>query len=190
MIYLDNAATTFSEKVIAAVLPSLCEGNPSSKHFMGELARKQIETARSRVADFLNSSPEDIIFTSSGSEANTLAILGLADHLSKLGLKHIITSAYEHHSVLNAMGEMEKRGFEVTYLMPKGGFIDCEDFKAAIRPDTGFASVMYVNNEIGTVNDIRGIYEVCKGQGLILHSDCVQAVGAVGVGIKIGRAHV
>lgn len=125
-----------------------------------------------------------MIFTSCGSEANTLAIVGLASHLIKCGQTHIITTKYEHHSVLNAMQEMERRGFEITYLDVPNGLVQYEDFLGAVRDNTGFVSIMYVNNELGTRNDIQPIYEFCSAREILFHSDCVQAFGTVPIDME------
>lgn len=177
MIYLDNAATTFSNHILKKVLPILNEGNPGSKHRVGRESKSQIETAREQVAGLLQSSPDNIIFTSSGSEANSLATLGLEKHLLQNNLRHIITTKYEHHSVLNAMSEMENRGFDVTYLDVTKGFVTPEDIEKELRDNTGLVSVMYVNNEIGYVNNIKAIHDLCQSKNIIFHSDCVQAAG-------------
>lgn len=180
MIYLDNASTTqVSEKVRDIIDEYLYSsfGNAGSPHFMGKKSKDAIDSARRQVASFVNTEPDNIIFTSSGSEANTMAILGLSKHLSDLNLKHIITSKYEHHSVLNAMKEMEHRGFEVTYLDVSSGMVSYDDFVSNVRNDTGLVSIMYVNNEIGAVNDVKSIYKFCQEREILFHSDCVQAAG-------------
>lgn len=180
MIYLDNASTTQVSNELKDIIDRYLYsnfGNAGSPHFMGRRSKNAIMNARKQIASFVNTNPDDIIFTSSGSEANTMAILGLSEHLLKLNLKHIITSKYEHHSVLNAMKEMEHRGFEVTYLDVTGGTVSFDDFVSNVRDDTGLVSIMYVNNEIGTVNDVESIYNFCQKREILLHSDCVQAAG-------------
>lgn len=179
MIYLDNASTTQVDIGVKNLIDKyLYEnyGNAGSVHSFGIKSQRAIDSARKQIATSLTTSQENIIFTSCGSEANTLAIVGLANHLQSLHLNHIITTKYEHHSVLNAMKEMERRGFEVTYLDVPNGLVQYKDFVAAVREDTGLVSIMYVNNELGTKNDIEPIYSFCKKREIIFHSDCVQAV--------------
>ncbi len=180
MIYLDNASTTQVDISVKNLIDKyLYEnyGNAGSAHCFGLESKKAIDMARNQIATSLNTSSENVIFTSCGSEANTLAIVGLANHLQSLNLNHIITTKYEHHSVLNAMKEMERRGFEVAYLDVPNGLVQYNDFVAAVRDDTGLVSIMYVNNELGTKNDIKPIYELCKKRKILFHSDCVQAIG-------------
>lgn len=180
MIYLDNASTTQVDTSVKNLIDKyLYEnyGNAGSVHSFGAESKRAVDAARNQIATSLITSQENVIFTSCGSEANTLAIVGLANHLQSLNLNHIITTKYEHHSVLNAMKEMERRGFEVTYLDVPNGLVQFNDFVAAVRDDTGLVSIMYVNNELGTKNDIKPIYEFCKKREILFHSDCVQAIG-------------
>lgn len=180
MIYLDNASTTQVDISVKNLIDKyLYEnyGNAGSIHGFGIESKQAIDIARNQVATSLNTSSENVIFTSCGSEANTLAIAGFTNHLQSLNLNHIITTKYEHHSVLNAMKEMERRGFEVTYLDVPNGLVQYKDFVAAVRDNTGLVSIMYVNNELGTKNDIKPIYEFCKRREILFHSDCVQAIG-------------
>ena len=180
MIYLDNASTTQVDTSVKNLIDKyLYEnyGNAGSVHSFGAESKRAVDVARNQIATSLITSQENVIFTSCGSEANTLAIVGLANHLQSLNLNHIITTKYEHHSVLNAMQEMERRGFEVTYLDVPNGLVQFNDFVAAVRDDTGLVSIMYVNNELGTKNDIKPIYEFCKKREILFHSDCVQAIG-------------
>ncbi|MBR2031242.1 MAG: cysteine desulfurase [Alistipes sp.] len=180
MIYLDNASTTQVDTSVKNLIDKyLYEnyGNAGSVHNFGAESKRAVDVARNQIATSLITSQENVIFTSCGSEANTLAIVGLANHLQSLNLNHIITTKYEHHSVLNAMKEMERRGFEVTYLDVPNGLVQFNDFVAAVRDDTGLVSIMYVNNELGTKNDIKPIYEFCKKREILFHSDCVQAIG-------------
>lgn len=180
MIYFDNASTTQVDVNLKPLIDRYLYnqyGNAGSIHTFGSEAKQAIEFARGQVAKSLRTVSENVIFTSSGSEANTLAIVGLAKHLENLRLKHIITTKYEHHSVLNAMKEMERKGFEVTYLDVPNGLVQYEDFVSAVRDDTGLVSIMYVNNELGTKNDIESIYKFCQKREILFHSDCVQAVG-------------
>lgn len=180
MIYLDNASTTQVDTSVKNLIDKyLYEnyGNAGSVHSFGAESKRAVDVARNQIATSLITSQENVIFTSCGSEANTLAIVGLANHLQSLNLNHIITTKYEHHSILNAMKEMERRGFEVTYLDVPNGLVQFNDFVAAVRDDTGLVSIMYVNNELGTKNDIKPIYEFCKKREILFHSDCVQAIG-------------
>ena len=188
MIYLDNASTTQVDTSVKNLIDKyLYEnyGNAGSVHSFGAESKRAVDVARNQIATSLITSQENVIFTSCGSEANTLAIVGLANHLQSLNLNHIITTKYEHHSVLNAMKEMERRGFEVTYLDVPNGLVQFNDFVAAVRDDTGLVSIMYVNNELGTKNDIKPIYEFCKKREILFHSDCVQAIGTET--IKLGK---
>lgn len=180
MIYLDNASTTQVDVRMKSLIDNyLYEnyGNAGSVHSFGAESKKAIDRAREQVATSLSTSQENVIFTSCGSESNTLAIVGLANHLKSLNLTHIITTKYEHHSILNAMKEMERRGFDVTYLDTPNGLVKYDDFVASVRDNTGLVSIMYVNNELGTKNDIEPIYKFCKKREILFHSDCVQAVG-------------
>lgn len=180
MIYLDNASTTQVDTSVKNLIDKyLYEnyGNAGSVHSFGAESKRAVDVARNQIAASLITSQENVIFTSCGSEANTLAIVGLANHLQSLNLNHIITTKYEHHSVLNAMKEMERRGFEVTYLDVPNGLVQYNDFVAAVRDNTGLVSIMYVNNELGTKNDIKPIYELCKKREILFHSDCIQAIG-------------
>lgn len=180
MIYLDNASTTQVDTSVKNLIDKyLYEsyGNAGSVHSFGAESKRAVDVARNQIATSLITSQENVIFTSCGSEANTLAIVGLANHLQSLHLNHIITTKYEHHSVLNAMKEMERRGFEVTYLDVPDGLVQYKDFVAAVRDNTGLVSIMYVNNELGTKNDIKPIYDFCKKREILFHSDCVQAIG-------------
>lgn len=188
MIYLDNAATTKVNPSLKKIIDKYMYieyGNPGSPHEAGELAKDAINTSKHRIGEFLKTTPNKIIFTSCGSEANTLAILGLEKYLKKHKKTHLITSEYEHRSVLNAFREMERRGFKVTYIKPCRGHILVSDVNKAINHKTGFVSIMYVNNEIGTINDVRGIYELCLSRGIIFHSDCVQAAGSIDINAEV-----
>ena len=179
MIYLDNAATTrLDPSVFEAMLPYLSEeyGNPGSLHTMGRTAAKAVETARAQVAEFLHCSPEQIIFTSGGTEANAMVFEGLKDRLRADGKTHIITSEIEHTSVLRAAEALIKDGFDVTFLRPDShGVITAEDIFKAITPKTGLVSIMYENNEIGSINPVGEIAIECWRHGALFHTDCVQA---------------
>lgn len=187
MIYLDNASTT---QVYSGLQETIYDymfahyGNAGSPHSLGKFSRDAIETARKEVAKSVNTNKDNVIFTSCGSEANTLAIVGLANYLSSLNLTHIITTKYEHHSILNAMKEMERRGFNVTYLNVKGGVVSCDDLIAAIQDNTGLVSIMCVNNETGNTNNIQQMYRFCKSREILFHSDCVQAFGTVPIDVQ------
>ena len=187
MIYFDNASTT---QVGCELKDVICNytfgdyGNPGSIHSLGKKSKTAITESRSKIAKALNTKADNIIFTSCGSEANTLGIIGLSNYLLSRKLTHIITTKYEHHSILNSMKEMERRGFEVTYLDVKNGVVSCDELIAAIRDNTGLVSVMYVNNELGSVNRIQQIYSICKGKGILFHSDCVQALGTVPINME------
>ena len=180
-IYADNAATTkMSRAAVDAMLPYLTEayGNPSSLYALGQEAKEALEQARETVAGIVNATPREITFTSGGSEADNQAIRSAAALGAAAGKKHIISDAIEHHAVLHTLKKLEKEGFEVT-LLPVGsdGLVNTEDVAAAIREDTCLVTVMYANNEIGTVQPIRAIGAVCREKGVLFHTDAVQAVG-------------
>ena len=180
MIYLDNAATTMVDPAFKDVIDEFLYnnyGNANSNHVAGIEPSFAVDYARGNAAKFFNGNKDDVIFTSGGSEANTLAIVGLANYLKSIKKCHIITTKYEHHSVLNAMKEMERRGFLVTYLDVPDGVADIDQLKMELREDTGLVSVMYVNNEVGTINNVKEIYKLCRSNDTIFHSDCVQAAG-------------
>ena len=187
-IYVDNAATTaMSDEAIKAMTPYLKEvyGNPSSLHTVGQRAKEVLEEARVRIAKILNAEPREIYFTSGGSEADNQAIRSAALNGLKKGKKHIVSTAFEHHAVLHTLKKLEKEGFEVTYLpVSKQGLVTAKQVKEAIRPDTALVSVMYANNEIGTIQPIKEIGEVCKKAGVPFHTDAVQAVGHIPVDVN------
>ncbi len=186
-IYADNAATTkMSRTAIEAMLPYMSEiyGNPSSLHSDGQVAAEALANARERVASRLGCTAREIIFTSGGSEADNQAIVTAARLGEKKGKKHIVSTAFEHHAVLHALEALEKQGFEVTYLpINDNGIVKVEDVKNAIRPDTCLVSVMYANNEIGTVQPISEIGAVCREAGVLFHTDAVQAVGHIEIDV-------
>ncbi len=187
-IYLDNAATTPCDpcvvEIMVAALTDGC-GNPSSHYSLGYIAKERVDTARAQLATALNASPNEIFFTGSGTEADNWAIKGTALALAAKGKKHFITSAFEHHAILHSMKALEKQGFEVTYLpVTEDGFVTPESVQSAIRPDTALVSIMMANNEIGTVQPIRAIAAICKAAGVLMHTDAVQAVGAIPVDVK------
>lgn len=187
-IYADNAATTkISDKVLDAMLPYLKDGygNPSSIYKLGRESAQAIFDARKKVAKALNAEPNEIFFTSGGSEADNWAIKSAAKLGAKKGKKHIITSQIEHHAVLHTAMSLEKEGFEVTYLpVDEKGFVNPKDIENAIRPDTALVTIMYANNEIGTIEPIEEIGEICKEKGVYFHTDAVQAVGNVYIDVK------
>ncbi len=186
-IYADNAATTaVSEEVLNAMLPHFREayGNASSIYKLGRDAQKDVETAREKVAAALGAEPREIFFTSCGSESDNWAIKGTAELMAKRGKKHIITSVFEHHAVLHTCQDLEKKGFEVTYIpVSDKGLIDPEDVKKAIREDTALVTIMYANNEIGTIQPIAEIGAICKEKKVLFHTDAVQAVGHIDIDV-------
>ena len=186
-VYMDNGATTrVTEPVMAAMQPYFCEifGNPSSVHGYGREARKAVEAARAQVAKAINAEPREIYFTGCGTEADNWAIRGAAYANVKKG-KHIITTNFEHHAVLHTCKQLEKEGFEVTYLPVDGdGLISPEQLEAAIRPDTTLVTIMYANNEIGTIEPISELAAVAKRHGVLFHTDAVQAIGHVEIDVK------
>jgi cysteine desulfurase len=182
-IYLDYSATTpVDPRVAQKMIPCLTEqfGNPASRsHAYGWDAEKLVEDAREQVAKLVNADPKEIVWTSGATEAINLAIKGAA-HFYKAKGKHLVTVRTEHKAVLDTMRELEREGYEVTYLTPEpNGLLDLEKFKAALRPDTVLVSVMYVNNEIGVIQDIPAIGEICREKGIIFHVDAAQATGKV-----------
>ena len=187
-IYADNAATTaMSDAAIRAMMPYLKEvyGNPSSLHTAGQTAKEALERARADIGGCLNADPREIYFTSGGSESDNQAIRSCAENGAVKGKKHIITTAFEHHAVLHTVKKLEKEGFEATYLgVGADGFVTAEQVKNAIRPDTALVTVMYANNEVGTIQPIREIGAVCRQAGVVVHTDAVQAVGHIPVDVK------
>ncbi len=187
-VYADNAATTpVSKTVLEAMLPFYTEkyGNPSSLYSVGRDAKKILEEARENIARHLGALPNEIFFTSGGSEADNWAIKGIAYELGKKGKKHIITSKFEHHAVLHTVQALAKDGFEVTYLdVYENGIVKPEDVENAIREDTALVTIMYANNEIGTIQPITEIGTICKNHGILFHTDAVQAVGNIRINVK------
>ncbi len=191
-VYLDNSATTpIDREVVDAMIPFLTEkfGNASSIHFFGQEARSAVDKARHQVAEAVNARPNEIVFTSGGTEANNLAIRGLLEANEKYG-KHVVTSQIEHSAVKNVCEDLEKRGYEVTYLpVYQDGIVRIEDVKNAIREDTILISVMTANNEIGTIQPIEEIGRLVKkeresGKKLWFHTDAVQAIGKMPVDVE------
>lgn len=188
LVYADNSATTkLSETVLEKMLPYLKEeyGNPSSLYELGSRARTAVEKAREQVAAALNAEPREIYFTSGGSEADNWAIRGTALAMKRKGKNHIISSAFEHHAVLHTLDALKKLGFDVTLLdVHENGVVRLDELKAAIRDDTGLVTIMYANNEIGTIQPIAEIGAICREKGVLFHTDAVQAVGNLPIDVK------
>ena len=186
-VYADNAATTqISKEVLDAMMPWLTEGygNPSSIYELGRTAGFAIEDARKQVAAALGAQPAEIYFTGCGSESDNWAIKGAAHKLAAKGKKHLITTVFEHHAVLHTCAALEKEGFEVTYLpVDHNGLITAQQVADAIRPDTALVSIMYANNEIGTIMPIPEIGALCRERGVWFHTDAVQAVGNIEIDV-------
>jgi len=187
-IYVDNAATTkTSRTAIEAMLPYMDKiyGNPSSLHSVGQAAADALRKAREEAAEVLGCEPSEITFTSGGSEADNQALVSAAAIGARKGKKHIISTAFEHHAILHTLKKLEKEGFEVTLLdVHENGMVSAQQVADAIREDTCLVSVMYANNEIGSIQPIAEIGAVCKEKGVIFHTDAVQAVGHVHINIK------
>ena len=187
-IYLDNAATTrVSDAALDAMLPYFRQqyGNPSSLYAFGQEVKEALERARATVAGVLNCEPREIIFTSGGSEADNQAIRSAAAIGVRAGKRHIISTAFEHHAVLHTLSKLEKEGFEVTLLdVHSDGLVRVEELAAAIRPDTCLVTVMYANNEIGTIQPIAEIGRVCRERGVLFHTDAVQAAGHLPIDVR------
>ncbi len=187
-IYLDYSATTpVDPRVAEKMIPYLVEkfGNPASRsHPFGWAADEAVEQAREQVAALVNADPKEIVWTSGATESNNLALKGAAHFYAEKG-KHIVTVQTEHKAVLDTVRELERQGFSATYLEPESnGLLDLEKLKAALRPDTTIVSVMYVNNEIGVIQDIAAIGEICRERGVLLHVDAAQATGKVVIDLK------
>ena len=186
-IYVDNSSTTrLNESVLYKMLPYLKEnyGNASTTYSLGKISRKAIEESRKKIAKCINANPEEIYFTASGTESDNMAIQGIAHKYMYKG-KHIITSNIEHLAVLNTCKKLELEGFEVTYVeTQRNGIIDIEKIKEAIREDTILISTMYVNNEIGTIQNIQEISKLAKEKGIIFHTDAVQAMPHLKIDVK------
>lgn len=188
-IYADNAATTaLSPQVLEEMMPYLTTvyGNPSSLYGIGAEAKEAVEEARAKIASLIGAnSPNEIYFTSGGSEADNWAIKGMCRALKKKGKNHIITSKFEHHAVLHTCKALEKEGFEVTYLdVYENGIVKVEDVKNAIKDTTALVTIMYANNEIGTIQPIKEIGQICRENKVIFHTDAVQAVGNVAINVE------
>ena len=187
-VYVDNAATTrLSDTAFKAMAPFMQDiyGNPSSLHHIGQEAKEHLEDARERVASCIGALPNEIYFTSGGSEADNQAILTAAYNGAKKGKKHIISSKFEHHAVLHTLDKLKREGFEITLLdVYSEGIVRAEDLKNAIREDTALVTIMTANNEVGTLQPIKELSEICKEKGVIFHTDAVQAVGHIAVDVK------
>ena len=187
-IYADNAATTkMSKAAVDAMLPYLNEiyGNPSSLHSPGQRANEALSGARERIARLLGCEPRELTFTSGGSEADNQAIISAARQGEKRGKKHIISTAFEHHAVLHTLDRLAKEGFEITLLpVHENGIVLPEEVAGAIRPDTCLVTIMYANNEIGTIQPIGEIGRICHERGVLFHTDAVQAAGHIKINVK------
>lgn len=187
-IYADNAATTkMSENAINTMLFHMKEvyGNPSSLYGVGQKAKEALEDARRRASAVLNCEPREIYFTSGGSEADNQAIISAARFNAAKGKKHIISTAFEHHAVLHTLDKLKKEGFEIELLdVHSNGIVTAEQVKNAIREDTALVTIMYANNEIGTIQPISEIGAVCRERGVLFHTDAVQAIGHIPVDIQ------
>ena len=188
VIYLDNAATTkMSKSAINAMLPYMDSiyGNPSSLHSAGQRANEALVNARERIAKLLGCEAREITFTSGGSEADNQAIVYAARFGKRKGKKHIISTAFEHHAVLHTLSKLEKEGFEITLLdVHENGLVTPEEVREAIRENTCLVTIMYANNEIGTIQPIKEIGDICREKGVIFHTDAVQVAGHLLIDVK------
>lgn len=188
MIYLDNAGTTaVSENVLKAMQPFFTDvyGNASSLHTLGQVAKEHLENSRKSIAECINAKSDEIFFTSGGSESDNWALMSIAKFGMLKGKKHIVTSQIEHHAILHTLDQLKKQGFEVTYLpVYENGIVKVEDVKNAIKDDTILVTIMFANNEIGTIQPIEQIGKVCREKGVIFHTDAVQAVGHIPVDVE------
>lgn len=187
-IYADNAATTkLSRTALNAMMPFFTEiqGNPSSLHTDGQIAKMHLENAREDIANLIGASPKEIYFTSGGSEADNQAIRTAAYNGKKNGKNHIVSSKFEHHAVLHTLSALEKEGFEVTLLdVHSDGIVRAEDVANAIRKNTCLVTIMTANNEIGTIQPVAKIGKICREKGVVFHTDAVQAVGHIPIDVK------
>ena len=187
-VYADNAATTrLSDTALAAMAPCFQEvyGNPSSLHSAGQRAAEKLEQAREIFADRLNAEPREITFTSGGSEADNQALRSAAAWGARKGKKHIVSTRFEHHAVLHTLEALEREGYEVTLLdIPADGVVTAEQVREAIRPDTSLVSIMFANNEIGTIQPVAEIGRICREAGVLFHTDAVQAAGHLEIDVK------
>lgn len=187
-VYADNAATTcVSKTALDAMMPYLTEqyGNPSSLYAFAQNAKEALENARKTVADIIGAQPKEIYFTSGGSEADNQAIVSMAKVGALKGKKHLISTKFEHHAVLHTLKKLEKEGFEVTLLdVHEDGVVRLEDLEAAVREDTALVTIMFANNEIGTVQTIKEIGEFCRARKIPFHTDAVQAAGHMPINVQ------
>ena len=187
-IYADNAATTkMSETAVKIMTDCMREyyGNPSSLYTIGQKAKEQLEQARAEIAAIINAEPREIIFTSGGSESDNQALLTAAINGKKKGKTHIISSAFEHHAILHTLKKLEKNGFEVTLLpVHENGIVKPDELEAAIKDETCLVTIMTANNEIGTIQPVAQIGEICRKHGVVFHTDAVQAVGHLPIDVK------
>ncbi len=187
-IYADNAATTKMSDTAAAVMSEYIKeywGNPSSLYSIGQRAKEKLEDARCRIAKIINAEPSEILFTSGGSESDNQALLSAAEDGKKNGKMHIISSAFEHHAVLHTLNKLEKNGFEITLLpVHENGIVNPAELEAAIREDTCLVTIMTANNEIGTIQPVKEIGEICRKYNVPFHTDAVQAVGHLPIDVK------
>lgn len=187
-IYLDNAATTkMSKAAIEAMLPYMdgVYGNPSSLHSIGQAASEVLTNARKQIAECINALPEEITFTSGGSEADNQALISAARIGQRNGKRHIVSTAFEHHAVLHTLNALEKDGFEITLLnVHENGIVLPGQIADAIRDDTCLVTVMYANNEIGTLQPIEAIGEICRANNILFHTDAVRAAGHMHINVK------
>lgn len=185
MIYLDNAATTeIHENVLKEMIPFLKEhyGNPSSMHRLGRVSNKAVKKVRKQIADLISADPEEILLTSGGTESNNTVLYGIT-HANQGN--HIITSSIEHEAILEPCKKLEKEGFEITYLpVNREGLVNPEDFKQSIKENTCLASIMFANNEVGTIQPIREISKICQEKKIFFHTDAIQAIGKVNINVK------
>jgi cysteine desulfurase len=185
LIYLDNAATTaINEQVLQEMIPFLKEhyGNPSSIHRLGRVSNKAIKKVRKQIADLISADPEEILFTSGGTESNNTALYGIT-HANQGN--HIIISSIEHDAILEPCKKLEKEGFEITYLpVNQEGLINPLDFKKSIKENTCLASIMFANNEVGTIQPIKEISKICQEKNIFFHTDAIQAIGKVNINVK------
>ena len=188
MIYADNAATTKMSDAAIQTMTALMQetwGNPSSLYTHGQRAKEALEDARERIAAVIGAEPREIYFTSGGSEADNQALRTAAEIGRRNGKKHIISTAFEHHAILHTLAKLEKEGFEITLLpVHEDGIVRVEELQSMLREDTCLVSVMYANNEIGTIQPIREIGELCSQRGILFHTDAVQAVGHLPIDVK------
>jgi cysteine desulfurase len=186
--YFDYAATTPTDpRVVEEMLPYFTDdfGNPNSLYTIGRDAYKALEKARERIAVQINAKPEEVIFTSGGTESDNAALISTLNRLAPDGGAHIITSSYEHHAILEVVEWLEKHGHEATYVKPRpDGHVYAEDIEAAMRPNTKSVSIIMANNEIGTINDIAAIAKVAHAGGALMHTDAVQALGKIPVDVQ------